>query len=42
MKTTLAERGFEHAYIAGEEFQTIAEQLAVDNAKIIEEFDLAV
>ncbi len=41
MKNTLVERGFEHAYIPGAEFQTIAEQLTVDNAQIINDFDLA-
>lgn len=41
MKEALSSRGFEHAYVAGDEFQSLAEQLCVENSAIIEEFGLA-
>lgn len=42
MKEALESRGFEHAYIAGDEFQGIAEQLCVENSAIIKEFGLEI
>jgi len=42
MKATLKKRGFEHYYVPGDEYQTIAEQLCVKNSALIKQYSLAV
>lgn len=41
IKEVLSERGFDEYYVAGSEFQTIAEEMFVTNSGIIEEFGLS-